>query len=95
MLIDSSTWVLIDFGCCTKIGEQMPLAFTPAYAAPETVAAKYKHVRVVVAAAEVDAWALGVIAFELFVEKCLFAFQTADQVRKQHKPVIDIVSRTF
>ena len=76
------TWVLIDFGLTAKIGESAPLGCTPTYAAPETVAAVVKAEKYVVADAAVDAWALGVMAFELLVERPAFGmFASKPQVR--------------
>lgn len=65
-------WVLIDFGLTAKIGEFAVLGCTPSYAAPETIAAVASSQKHVVADAAVDAWALGVMAFELLVERPAF-----------------------
>lgn len=60
------------------------MGLTPSYAAPETVAAFQAGSRTVVANAAVDAWALGVIAFELLVKKPAFgAFCTREDLRLQ------------
>ncbi|NJR42310.1 MAG: protein kinase [Akkermansiaceae bacterium] len=66
------TWVLIDFGLTAKIGEKARLGCTPIYAAPETACAVQAAQKSVVADAAVDAWALGVMAFELLVERSAF-----------------------
>lgn len=68
------SWVLIDFGIASAIGEQAPVAYTLAYAAPETVVARQRGDKQVTADAAVDAWALGVIAFELLVQHPAFGF---------------------
>lgn len=70
----SYSWVLIDFGISAALGEPATVAFTPTYAAPETVAAHFCGEKKVSADAAVDAWALGVIAFELLVQRPAFGF---------------------
>ena len=65
-------WTVIDFGCAAKNGEQAPLSFTLVYAAPEVVSAvrsKHKYIR---ADPALDAWALGVMAFELLTGEPAF-----------------------
>ena len=66
------TWVLIDFGLAARIGDTAPFGCTPTFAAPETAQAWQTYARKVVADAKVDAWALGVIAFELLLERPAF-----------------------
>jgi serine/threonine protein kinase len=66
------TWVLIDFGLIARIGALAKVGFTPPYAAPEVVDACLKGERYITVDAAVDAWALGVIAFELLVERPAF-----------------------
>ena len=58
-------WTVIDFGCAARIGESVALAFTLTYGAPEVVDAFETQQRRVEASPAVDAWALGVMAFEL------------------------------
>ena len=58
-------WTLIDFGCVARVGEAAPLNFTLAYAAPEVAQACRGRHRSVVARPALDAWSLGVTAFEL------------------------------
>eukprot|EP00892_Ulva_mutabilis_P002568 jgi/Ulvmu1/12311/UM088_0031.1 len=65
-------WTLIDFGCAARIGDRAPLAFTLAYAAPETVRAWRSGATDEVAAAATDAWALGAMAVQLLTREPLF-----------------------
>ena len=58
-------WTVIDFGCTARIGDRVSLVFTLTYAAPEVVRAAVAQERQAEAAPAVDAWALGVMAFEL------------------------------
>eukprot|EP00892_Ulva_mutabilis_P010008 jgi/Ulvmu1/737/UM010_0110.1 len=64
-LTRSDTWTLIDFGLAWRIGQPASIGYTLAYAAPEVITAKIAGVKRLVAEASVDAWALGVMAFEL------------------------------
>ena len=75
------TWVLIDFGISARIGEQAPLQFTHNYAAPETAAAFCQGQSTMMSSAEVDAWALGVIGYEVLVGKHPFLLTPKDDVR--------------
>ena len=82
MLLPSNMgWVLIDFGISARIGEDVPLAFTVGYAAPEAAAACCAGMHTIRATAEVDAWALGVVAFEILVGKAAFGPKSDTQVR--------------
>ena len=58
-------WTVIDFGCVARVGEEAPLSFSLAYAAPEVVDAVRGRRRSIVARPALDAWSLGVTAFEL------------------------------
>ena len=58
-------WTVIDFGCTARRGERVALAFTLTYAAPEVVRVVVTKQPSVEASPAVDAWALGVMAFEL------------------------------
>jgi serine/threonine protein kinase len=58
-------WVLIDFGMTAKIGRRAAVGFTPNYAPPEVLNASLKGKKFMTVDSAVDAWALGVIAFEL------------------------------
>eukprot|EP00892_Ulva_mutabilis_P000965 jgi/Ulvmu1/1086/UM106_0002.1 len=58
-------WTVIDFGCVARIGAPAPLSFTLAYAAPEVAVAFHRNDKCMECRAALDAWSLGVIAFEL------------------------------
>ena len=58
-------WALIDFGSAARTGTRAPLSFTMKYAAPEVAAAARAAHSTANAAEAVDAWGLGVLAFEL------------------------------
>ena len=75
-------WTLIDFGAAGRIGEEAPLSFTFAYAAPEVLSELQRGASTVVAAAAVDSWALGVMVFELLTGRPAFDvfLQGRDQV---------------
>ena len=76
------TWVLIDFGLAAALDGDAAVGFTPTYAAPEMVIAHLGGQRVIKADAAVDAWAMGVIAFELLVQRHPFGlFATKAKVR--------------
>ena len=70
-------WTVIDFGCAARIGAQAPLNFTLTYAAPEVVHALVAGERVIHASPALDAWALGVMAFELLTGAPAFNLLTA------------------
>lgn len=78
-----NVWTVIDFGCTARVGEAAPLSYTLVYAAPEIADAVEKGVRTVVADAAMDAWALGVVAFELLTRQSAFSLLTEgrDSVR--------------
>ena len=61
----TGAWTLIDFGLAARVGETARVGFTLAYAAPETVTAHAAGHSSVIADTATDAWALGVMAFEL------------------------------
>eukprot|EP00892_Ulva_mutabilis_P000987 jgi/Ulvmu1/1088/UM106_0004.1 len=60
-----SRWTIINFGGVERIGQRAPLRFTLAYAAPEVAAASHRNDKRMECRAALDAWSLGVIAFEL------------------------------
>ena len=64
-LPSSNSWTLIDFGSAARTGTRAPLSFTMKYAAPEVAAAARAAHSTANAAEAVDAWGLGVLAFEL------------------------------
>lgn len=69
----TATWVLIDFGLSSKIGRRAPVGFTPSYAPPEVLSAQMKGRKAMSASPALDAWSLGVIAFELLTGRPPFA----------------------
>ena len=58
-------WTVIDFGCVARIGQKAPLSFTLAYAAPEVVTAYQRRKSHIQCGPALDAWSLGILAFEL------------------------------
>lgn len=58
-------WTLIDFGCAAKTASKASISFTLGYAAPETILALNRRAPYVIANPAADAWALGVMMFEL------------------------------
>jgi serine/threonine protein kinase len=74
-------WVLIDFGLVARIKESVSVGCTPGYAAPETALAVTQGQKRMVVDEKVDSWALGVIAYELLLEKSAFGmFQGVNDV---------------
>eukprot|EP00892_Ulva_mutabilis_P008124 jgi/Ulvmu1/5684/UM024_0031.1 len=69
-------WTVIDFGSATQAGRPASLSFTLAYAAPEVVAVMEGGGRHMEVATAVDAWSLGVMAFELLTGSPAFRFLT-------------------
>ena len=65
-------WTIIDFGCIARVGEVAPLSFSLAYAAPEVVDAFYNERRHILSTTALDAWSLGVVAFELLTRQPAF-----------------------
>ena len=76
-------WTVIDFGSAARTGEVAPLSFSLAYAAPEVVATLHHGERRMRVTPAVDAWAIGVVAFELLTGAPAFNFLTdgSSQVR--------------
>ena len=68
----TGSWTLIDFGLAARTGETARLGFTLAYAAPEVVLAADMGSKSVTADSAVDAWALGVMAFELLTGRPIY-----------------------
>ena len=66
-------WTLIDFGCAARIGEYAPLSYSLSYAPPEVIQAVRGSRRTIVADTAMDAWALGIVAVELFTNQPTFS----------------------
>ena len=78
----TGSWMLIDFGLAARTGEVARIGFTPNYAAPEVVSAHAAGDATVTADTAADAWALGVIAFELLSRRPAFdVLATPGEVR--------------
>jgi serine/threonine protein kinase len=78
------SWVLIDFGLVARIKESAPVGCTPGYAAPETALALLQGHKQMIVDEKVDSWALGVIAYELLMERSAFGvFQGVTDVRSE------------
>jgi serine/threonine protein kinase len=69
-------WTVIDFGCTARIGVLAPLSFTLAYAAPEVVRAFEMEAKSIESTPALDAWSLGVMAFELLTGSPAFRLVT-------------------
>ena len=71
------SWTLIDFGCTARAGAGAPLRFSLAYAAPEVVHASLARppVTQMTVLPAVDAWSLGVVAYEVLTGNRVFMTQ--------------------
>eukprot|EP00892_Ulva_mutabilis_P012610 jgi/Ulvmu1/9721/UM055_0060.1 len=78
-------WMLIDFGLVARAGEAARTGFTLLYAAPEVIAVAKADEAMMTADAAVDAWALGVMAFELLTGRPAFNmfFLDPEEVERQ------------
>eukprot|EP00892_Ulva_mutabilis_P004144 jgi/Ulvmu1/2100/UM125_0004.1 len=65
LMSTTERWALCSFAHAARIGDCVPLHCTLAYAAPESVHAFERGDREICASPAQDAWALGVLAFEL------------------------------
>ena len=72
LLPRENRWTVIDFGTVARVGAEVPLACTVKYSPPEVVLALDARVGSVVADPAIDAWALGVVAFELLTGRSTF-----------------------
>ena len=80
-------WTVIDFGCVAGIGEVAPLSFTLAYAPPEVVEAYQNGDPLIESTPALDAWSLGVMAFELLTGAPAFKLLTDGRCRVCDSPV--------
>jgi serine/threonine protein kinase len=74
-------WTVIDFGCAARIGALPLLSFTLACAAPEVVLAFEMGAKSIESSPALDAWSLGVMAFELFTGSPAFRLVTDGRAR--------------
>ena len=74
-------WTVIDFGCVAPVGDKAPLNFTMVYAAPEVIHAFLAGEKHIEASPALDAWALGVMAFELLTDAAAFDLLTDGAAR--------------
>jgi serine/threonine protein kinase len=76
-------WKLIDLESTARLGENTALRFTLAYAAPEVVRAWKRGDKTCLSTAAIDAWALGVMVYEMLTCKPAFDMlvQGSDSVR--------------
>jgi serine/threonine protein kinase len=65
-------WKLIDFGSAAPLGQNTPLRFKLAYAAPEVLRAWKRGDKTFVSTTAIDAWALGVMVYEMLTCKPAF-----------------------
>lgn len=77
-----NSWTIIDFECTVRSGVRAPLYFTVLYSAPEIVDAYAANQKTIFATEALDAWAMGVVAFELVTGSSAFsALGSREQVR--------------
>ena len=74
-------WTVIDFGCAARVGEIAPLSFTLAYAAPEIATAAMANRNSIESNPALDAWSLGIMAFELLTGAPAFRMLTDGRCR--------------
>jgi serine/threonine protein kinase len=73
LLPRKNSWTVIDFGCTARTGEHASLSFTVQYAPPEVIDAYMAKQKTIVATEAMDAWAMGVVAFELLTGGSAFS----------------------
>ena len=82
LLPRKNSWTVIDFGCSAATGEDAPLFFTVQYSPPEVIEAWKAKKKTIVATEAIDAWALGVVAFELLTGGSAFSlYNNREEVR--------------
>jgi serine/threonine protein kinase len=82
-ILREDQWKLIDLGSAAPLGYNAPLRFTLAYAAPEVLRAWKNGEKTIVSTTAIDAWALGVMVYEMLTCKPAFGMlaQGRDSVR--------------
>lgn len=80
-------WALVDFHASAAASAAAPLLFKPPCAPPEVARAYASGAEVAPATPALDAWALGVLAFEMLSHRSVFAPAGDDvsQVRLQQR----------
>lgn len=86
LLARENRWTVIDFGNATLVGQEAPISGSLAYTAPEAMRAAAAGATSTIADPAVDAWALGVVAFELLTGK-----QALDPLRDGHDAVRSLI----
>lgn len=79
MMTSDKRWTVVGLSRAARAGAEVPLRLTLAYAAPEAVRGFANGDETMVCAPELDAWALGVIAFELLTGAPAFRIVTDGQ----------------
>lgn len=74
-------WAVVGFSRAAPAGTVTPLNFTLAYAAPEAVRAFVRGHRHITADEALDAWALGVMAYEVLTGSLAFNIVTGGQAK--------------
>ena len=91
LLQRENRWTIIDFGCAARSGVRSPLCFTLAYAAPEVVHAWDAGHSTIACSPALDAWSLGVMAFELLTGAPAYKMLTdgRDKVRSPYAGFVE------
>ena len=88
-LPSQNRWTIIDFGCAARTHSTARLAYTLRYAAPEVIAAKRKAgLKHIVVEESLDAWSLGVMAFEMATGAPGCAFQKGTPPNEVHTTLL-------